>query len=589
MMHWRRFAPFSILLGTLLILSSLVMGAQAQTTELFRQFVFDTRADLELLASQAFGGSVRPEGWLGTSDPAAATFVTDLWFDNEVLANTIFDEGSRPDNWIGATAAVADVLARNVRHDLELSADEAFGLGQRPPEWRGGDPLLRCERSLQNTITLLDRFYSLETEVASSTFNYCQALAADLEDELNNIYFGTQIDDEPLSDPLDLILAVRGDLERLADEELGLNNRPPLWIGNRDRSSTTLIGDVFLDMQRLADELLGQNVRPEGWVGAVAVSPAASYFTLRQDLELLGDETQGFNSRPNGWQGLLPLARCSPLDQQLIFIAQVQYGYTTDALDATAPDFCAQAAAGANLLAEAPPPEPDVVEGEGDSPRISNSQIAFTYLDVAATQYMGMMPLDTQFRALYRNFNESTMMFVVGEDFAVYIDQRWTNLPDDVYRGLPTLEGVRPIAFCDAEWCQGPGPTPTPTGGGPLIALIIQSTPQDGAPPPNVGDLTITKTQVSWTNVRVTYLADNAGTRSAQVTLEVCAQPAEVATACEPVTRLFDNSTGTERGVLGQSNGLNIYELRYGYTTNLLLEGETRFSTDVWISDPTIR
>jgi hypothetical protein len=34
---------------------------------------------------------------------------------------------------------------------------------------------------------------------------------------------------------------------------------------------------------------------------------------------------------------------------------------------------------------------------------------------------------------------------------------------------------------------------------------------------------------------------------------------------------------------------LNIYELRYGYSTNLLIEGETRFSTDVWISDPTIR
>ncbi len=585
MMQWRRFAPLTALLCLLLLLGGFALGAHAQTTTLFQQFIFDTRADLEVLANEAYGGAVRPDGWLGNSDLASPTVVTDLWFDNEVLANTIFGEGVRPESWIGVTATVAEVLSRNVRHDLELSADEVLGLNQRPPEWRGGDPLIRCERSLQNVIAALDRFYSLETEVASSTFNYCQALAADLEDELTNIYFGTQIDDEPLSDPLDLILAVRGDLERLADEKLGLNNRPTLWIGNRDRSSTTLIGDTFLDIQRLADELLGQNVRPEGWIGAVSVSVSSSYFSLRHDLELLTDETLAFETRPNGWQGALPLARCTPLEQQLVFIARVQYAYTTETIDPLAGDFCAQASAGANLLVETPPAR-DVVEGEDESPQISNSQIAFTYLDVAATQYMGMMPLDTQFRALYRNFSESTMMFVVGEDFAVYIDQRWTNLPDTVFRGLPTLEGVRPIAFCDAEWCQGPGPTPTPTGGGPLIALILETTPVAA---PDAAQISITKTQVSWTNVRVTYLADNAATRSAQVTLEVCAQPAEVATACEPVTRLFDNSTGTERPVIGQSSNLNIYELRYGYTTNLLLEGETRFATDVWISDPTIR
>lgn len=587
MMQWRRFAPITIVLGALLMLSSLVMGVQAaQTTNLLQQFVFDARADLELLANQAFGGIVRPDGWLGTADLGSATVITDLWFDNEVLANTVFGDSARPPGWIGATAAVADILARNVRHDLELSADQVYGRGQRPQEWRGTVPLVRCERSLQNIVAVLDRFYSLESSVATSTFNYCQALTADLEDELTNIYFGTQLEGQALLDPLDLVLAVRGDLERLADEKLGLNNRPSSWIGNRDRSSTTLIGDVFLDLQRLADALLGQNLRPDGWIGAVAVSAASSYFTLRHDLELLADETLAFETRPNGWQGLLPLARCTPLEQQLIFLAQVQYGYTTAPLDPQARDFCAQAASAANLLAETPPAVPDVVGEVEDSPRISNSQIAFTYLDVAATQYMGMMPLNTPFRALYRNFNESTMMFVVGEDFALYIDRRWTNLSEQVFRALPTLEGVRPISFCRAEWCAGPGPTPTPTGGGPLIALILETTP---VAPPNTGEISITKTQVSWTNVRVTYLADNASTRSAQVTLEVCAQPAEVATACEPVTRVFDNSTGTERPVLGQSNALNIYELRYGYTTNLLLEGETRFSTDVWISDPTIR
>ena len=41
--------------------------------------------------------------------------------------------------------------------------------------------------------------------------------------------------------------------------------------------------------------------------------------------------------------------------------------------------------------------------------------------------------------------------------------------------------------------------------------------------------------------------------------------------------------------VQGQVNGLNVYEFPYGYTSNLIIEGTTLFSPDVWISDPTIR
>jgi hypothetical protein len=585
MMRWRAWiAPTALIL----LLASLVVATAAAQIAPVEQLVFDTRNDLEVLADANLGAGTRPPNWSGNTDVNSATVVTDLWFDNELLANILFGEGVRPESWIGATAPVAAVLARNVRHDLELSADEQFGIGERPQEWRGSAPVVRCERDLQNVLNLLDTFYSLETNVAESTFNYCQAIIADIEDNLTNIYFGTQVDDQPLVDPLELVLAVRGDLERLADEELGLNNRPQGWIGNRDRSSTTLIGDTFVDLQLLADELLGAQTRPDGWIGAVAISPASSYFSLRHDLELLTDTAYARDTRPNGWQGLLPLARCEPLTQQLIFIAGIQYEeLNLEGIDPQAPDYCVQASNAANLLVENPP-APEIVEGEEglDDPRIARSLIAFTYLDVAATQYMGMMPQGTQFRALYRNFNTSNMLFVTGEDFAVYIDLRWTDMPESVYRSLPTLEGVVPISFCQAAWCSGPGPTPTPTGGGPLVALLFQTTPQAT---PNADTISITKTQISWTNVRVTYLADNAGTGSAQVTLEVCAQPAEVATACEPVTRVFDNGTGTERAVLGQSNGLNIYELRYGYTTDLLIEGETRFSTDVWISDPTIR
>jgi hypothetical protein len=140
------------------------------------------------------------------------------------------------------------------------------------------------------------------------------------------------------------------------------------------------------------------------------------------------------------------------------------------------------------------------------------------------------------------------------------------------------------LTFCDADWCQGPGPTPTPTGSGALQALLNEGTPPA---PPDINQVQNQKTQVSWNNIRVTYLSDNTATRTAQVTLEICSDSTQ--TDCEPVTRVYDNASGTAKPVVSQSNGLNVYEFGYGYTNNLLIEGDTRFSPDVWISDPTIR
>jgi hypothetical protein len=177
------------------------------------------------------------------------------------------------------------------------------------------------------------------------------------------------------------------------------------------------------------------------------------------------------------------------------------------------------------------------------------------------------------------------MMFVSGEDFAVYIDRRWTTMSQETFLRLPTLEGVRPLTFCDASWCNGPGPTPTPTGGGPLEQLVFAGT---AAPTvPSAEDLSASLTQVSWNNIRVTYLLDNPTAGTAQVALEICAEASQV--ACEPVTRVFNNATGVELTPISVYNGLNVYEFPYGYTTNLVIQGETFFSSDIWISDPTIR
>lgn len=176
------------------------------------------------------------------------------------------------------------------------------------------------------------------------------------------------------------------------------------------------------------------------------------------------------------------------------------------------------------------------------------------------------------------------MMFVSGDDFAVFIDRRWTSLPQNVFDSLPTLEGVAPLTFCDANWCQGPAPTPTPTGSGPLALLLAEATIP--APPSLEGEGG-TKLRVSWSNVRVSYVSDNADTGTALVALEICTEPQQI--NCEAVLSIFDSAVGASKPVLSQFNGLNVYELPYGYNANLVIEGETLTSPDVWVSDPSIR
>ncbi len=573
---------FSLICALLCALS--VAAAPVAQSNPAEQLIFDARADLELLADQVLTPGVRPPEWTNNTDLQSATVVSDLWFDNELLANAIFGPDTRPSNWIGASVAVNDILARDVRHDLELSADQVLGVGQRPAEWRGASKIMTCDRTLQNVLAILDKYYSIRSTTPESALNYCATVESEIEDSLVNIVFGTPDENGSLPDPINLLSAVRGDLERLADELLGLNTRPERYIGNRDVTTPNFAGDVRLDLELLADDRLGVGNRPAGWLGGTSNSPATSYLNLRHDLELLADVTLGIGTRPHGWQGVNPIERCDPLVRSLSFLdQQVFTNFSVSAIDTSSLDYCAQVSAAANGIVENPP-QLDVVQAE--QLMSASSNYAFSYLDVAATQYMGVMPAGTHFRALYRNYGDSNMMFVQGADFALYVDMRFTSISETTFRSLPTLDGVNPLSFCDALWCNGPGPTPTPTGSGPLLSVLTQSTP---VATPNAGELATTKQLVTWNKVRVTYVFDNLQTKTAQVALEICPQSAEVATGCEPVVAVFDNNAGAAKPVISQFNGLNVYEFRYGYSTNLVIESANFYSQDVWISDPTIR
>lgn len=547
----------------------------------FQTFIADIRTDLETLADLAYGGGIRPDTWSGNADTTAATIIADVWFDNEQLADEVFGANARPTNWIGATSSNAFLVTRNVRHDLELTADDLLGGDIRPATWAGSPAVYRCSRTIQNELYLLRTIYNSTPTTLENVFDYCAAVAGELEAQLisNTFDSAPQTDDIPA-----LILAVRGDIERLADEKLGLGTRPTGWRANKEITSPNLAEDNFADLELLADTLLGQGVRPTGSIGSISATPAISLRNLRFDLELLADETLGIGTRPRGWEGLDPLRACTPPVQDIVGLVQLNYGFVPSIpTSGTNEEICADIEEQANLVAENPPVSVDQGGGE-DMRDMAESRIAFAYLDLAATQFMGEMPSGIRFRAWYRNYNESSMMFISGDDFAVYVDRRWTTLEQEVFDRLPSLEGVKPLTFCSANWCNGPRATPTPTGD-VLYDLLTAATPPATVVPGANTDSS-GKQLVSWNHIRVNYVSQNSTPGKAQVTLEICQESTQI--TCEPVLSILNTATGVPIPVIASVNGLNVFELPYGYSTNLLIEGTTLFSQDVWLNDPTI-
>lgn len=586
----RRMLPTGGLLLVIWLLVSVVLASPpVQITSSLDSFILDVRIDQELLADRVFGGGVRPDAWTGNVDITSDSILADLWFDNELLADDIFGVGSRPEGWIGATTSNVSLLVRNIRHDLELAADRQLGAGARPEQWTGSDPFFTCSRTLMNTTYLLETRFEYELTVGQSVRDYCRTLAGDINDNLLDLSIGEAIQESLPAN----ILAVRGDLERLADEVRGLGDRPPGWSGNRDVNSPDLVSDNFADLDLLAVSInqrqgLPEEQRPENWQGSAGINQLSAYRNMRFDLELLADQFAGPDQRPGGWQGTDPLLRCDSETQNLVLLVQQSFEEFTlpeTALEGEA--FCQQALFSANSLVENPPVI--VVEEEDEDTRfMAEAEFAFAYLDPAATQYMGMVPGGTNFRAWYRNFGDSSMMFVSGDNFAVFIDRRWTTMTEETFTSLPTLEGINPLTFCDANWCNGPSPTPTPTGGGPLLEIArgdgAQATPLPGQ---GVGGDGIEgKTLVSWDHIRVNYVLQQPDVGRAQVTLEICQEVAQI--SCEPVLSVFNTNTGVPVAVVSQFNGLNVYELPYGYNTGLLIEGNTLYSGDVWLNDPAL-
>ncbi|MBN1966818.1 MAG: hypothetical protein JW910_19350 [Anaerolineae bacterium] len=557
-------------------------------------FVLNTRLDLERLADEVLGPGRRPDGWIGNMDPTTPSIIGDLWLDLEQLADEVFapyfSPGARPINWLGAGSPTPDRIARNLRHDLELLADFALAQGERPEDWIGAPPLYSCDGTLLNLVDYLNRIFGFVPTTSESVVSYCNAVAGEAQDALTNQGITLVV-----GNVYQLLENIRGDLERLADELNGLGVRPAGWRRTITPDVDVMAEDLGHDLELLADQHFRTTDRPSGWIGSLGSTSGAAVRNLRHDLEILADLTlqdreylESLNGRPFGWLGVQGfgdnLTICDISTQSLVLTMTTYYGYEIP--DITAPDaaaFCRTLDQHVNNFAETDPEMVVEVAGGGaggvgaTGRPVGESQWAFAYLDVAALQYMGIMPAGTPFEAWYRNFGESTMMYVVGENFAVYLSHEWTTISEATFYRLPTLQGVIPETYCMAEWCAGPGPTPTPTGMAP--------TPTPGAapggPPPGGGDLVL----VPWNQVNVFYEQDFVERGTAYVRMELCGA---VGFACEPVQAVFDQN-GMPLPVINVIGAYPVFEMPYGYSSRYILQSSSYYANEVWISDPTLR
>ncbi|MBZ0296972.1 MAG: hypothetical protein K8L99_30710, partial [Anaerolineae bacterium] len=71
-----------------------------------------------------------------------------------------------------------------------------------------------------------------------------------------------------VNNPQDFAFDLRADLELLANEVLGLEQRPAGWTFNTDQTTATFISDLWFDNELLANEIFGETTRPADWFGA---------------------------------------------------------------------------------------------------------------------------------------------------------------------------------------------------------------------------------------------------------------------------------------------------------------------------------
>ncbi|MDZ4670183.1 MAG: hypothetical protein SH821_04890 [Phototrophicales bacterium] len=151
------------------------------------------RSDLENLVNATRAG-VRPDGWTGAIDISDPNLALLIRLDLELLAGALVGANFRPDGWFGVIASTNFAIARDIRHDLELLAETILG-ATRPTGWVGSEPLLRCDRTTQALVRLLELngVFALQADRTAPDFCARAAREASVFVEVNYLATGTAV------------------------------------------------------------------------------------------------------------------------------------------------------------------------------------------------------------------------------------------------------------------------------------------------------------------------------------------------------------------------------------------------------------
>ena len=265
------------------------------------------------------------------------------------------------------------------------------------------------------------------------------------------------------SEALPIVVRARGDLELLANEVFGRDQRPAGWSGSTDATNPDLPLLTRLDLEVLAGFVLAADERPEGWFGVVVSSPLAVARDLRHDLELIADIVVGASTiRPGLWAGDDPLMRCNRATQALLPLLE-RSGFVLN-VDFNQRDYCRQIEIQVSSFVETqiiqPVAPPVVVESGGATvggvlaPYRVESPFVVAFYDSRARRRAGVLPEGTGFRPVSRsNVQFSNMVLVTGEGFTLFVDYTTTPVTTADFEGLPEVAlGVS--TDCSAEWCE---------------------------------------------------------------------------------------------------------------------------------------
>jgi hypothetical protein len=266
------------------------------------------------------------------------------------------------------------------------------------------------------------------------------------------------------SEALPSLVSARGDLELLANEVFGRDQRPAGWSGSADATDPNLPLLIRLDLEVLAGYVLGAEVRPDDWFGVVPSSPLAVARDIRHDLELLADIVVGAPTiRPGLWTGDDPLMRCNRATQALVPLLE-RSGFVLN-VDFNQRDYCREIENQASRFVETQiiqPVAPPVTAGESGGTTVGgiiapyrvDTPFVVAFYDSRARRRAGVLPEGMGFRTLSRsNIQFSNMMLITGEGFTLFVDYTTTPVSSADFDALPEV-ALGASTDCSADWCE---------------------------------------------------------------------------------------------------------------------------------------